>query len=804
MPLMRAHTGICRGEYYSGSEYLQLVELVISLLIPLCILLFVKMERWQARHRARTNSASSAPGDKRFHGALEDPSAAPGSPFRTDTIQSGSLDESTGVCGCCGRRRGALLPVYDTILWLVVAAASVRAAMQTFSYFFPGSFTTDNNAWWFWVMWGLWMLGSRMFIGSAVAFLLIQRSSGRGAFRRALLGAITMTMITGTVSGVLAGLFNRDRRVTLLLITSINVFSAIVFLGVLVYMLRKRRRRWKVVYGYVALQFVGYLLYAVGGGAALVPTMSQDFSCAWTVGDFMFAFIMPFVILATLRDDSGYWRRLGSDVGAAGTGMGPELFEGAIETLSRRSFDDLSEFLGMEVPLLDFTKMELLNGLGSGSSASVFKGRYCGDEIAVKSMDFQELTVDVVRDFCKEAILSFRLKHPNVISCGGVCLQPPDMFLAFEFCRLGSLRNLLDSQIALSPSQRVQLALDVAEGMGFLHGSNVIHRDLKSDNILIQGEPGGRLVAKIADFGLSRMILPRPPAKPRRRHRRSSSTASHRSRRRASDTTPRESKFPEGGGAGAQGLRVHAGSQMSSAGLPAMASPKSAAAMSALMDARAAQASYPGTRTGSTSTTITQREEGMTTAIGTVTYLPPELLVLLKFGRGGCVVVDTTKPTAVYDYTIDVFAFAVVLWEIITRRMPYENCSAAEVQRFVLSGVRMHVPADVSCPKRYRTLMAECWRHEPTRRPGFAAILETLKRVWFHDIGAYEDDEMSEITHTSGSARTDSDYMNVPRDRMSTSADWQTSSASFADRFLDSKSLTEPFLDGKSPASSYQ
>ena len=119
--------------------------------------------------------------------------------------------------------------------------------------------------------------------------------------------------------------------------------------------------------------------------------------------------------------------------------------------------------------------------------------------------------------------------------------------------------------------------------------------------------------------------------------------------------------------------------------------------------------------TGSNSTTVTAsglHEDGMTTAIGTITYLPPELLSQLQIGKDGNTLVDTKAAISKYDYSIDSWAFAVVLWEIITRQYPYENprLDAKGVQRFVLDGKRLVVPREVACPDRYRELVTRCWR----------------------------------------------------------------------------------------------
>eukprot|EP00466_Bigelowiella_natans_P018194 jgi/Bigna1/77113/fgenesh1_pg.45_\ len=449
--------------------------LLISLMLPIFIVCFVKFERWHSHQMVK------ALGNRR-----------------------------------CMRLRNCIfspdviLPVYDYILWLCVLSAGIRASLDLVGNF-SDTVTFDSNKWWFWLIWGFGLQGSREFLGSVVAFVLVQRSSGQAAFRRAAIGAGLMLTIAGLMSGILVWKLKESSSLLFLLH---DTLATSVYLGILTYMLFTRRRRWRTLYLYVGLQLVVNLLYVVGSASKLGDQHSSfhDELCFWTAGDLLVILAQPIAILIALRDDSRYWRSLATVVGAAGTRSDASVFEGAINRVSRRSFAQLQEFLAMEIRLLDFAKLEILDPLGSGATASVFKASYGNEELALKSLDFQELTADVVRSYCQEAILSFRLSHRNIVRFFGVCLRPPELFLVFEFCRKGSLRDVLDSPMSLPIATRVQLALDVAEGMAFLHQQKIVHRDLKSQNVLVQFAPEtGSLVAKVADFGLSRIILPRSP-----------------------------------------------------------------------------------------------------------------------------------------------------------------------------------------------------------------------------------------------------------------------------------------------------
>ena len=108
------------------------------------------------------------------------------------------------------------------------------------------------------------------------------------------------------------------------------------------------------------------------------------------------------------------------------------------------------------------------------------------------------------------------MQHPNVLRFVGVCCEPPNLCIVAEYLNGGSVYDLLHTgarraaghgagPLRLSTSLALQLASDVAEGMAYLHSQSIIHRDLKSANLLlddndrVKGACGGaaaRLVQK--------------------------------------------------------------------------------------------------------------------------------------------------------------------------------------------------------------------------------------------------------------------------------------------------------------------
>mmetsp|Transcript_3730 Transcript_3730/g.9424 ORF Transcript_3730/g.9424 Transcript_3730/m.9424 type:complete len:241 (+) Transcript_3730:2297-3019(+) len=80
-----------------------------------------------------------------------------------------------------------------------------------------------------------------------------------------------------------------------------------------------------------------------------------------------------------------------------------------------------------------------------------------------------------------------------------------------------------------------------------------------------------------------------------------------------------------------------------------------------------------------------------------------------------------------YSEPADVYSYAIVLWELLTRRMPYEGLTAPQVAMEVARGGRPPLPAaGAEKPARWVQLMTQCWADEPTERPTFKTVLQVL------------------------------------------------------------------------------
>lgn len=140
--------------------------------------------------------------------------------------------------------------------------------------------------------------------------------------------------------------------------------------------------------------------------------------------------------------------------------------------------------------------------LGAGGSAQVYRGSWKGQDIAIKKIS----GVAHLEEMTKEINALRRLRHPRLVRFIGACIQPPLLLVVTEFMAGGSLHDRLFDQKGkhspLTPQQRGMIACHMTEGMAFLHSQRIIHRDMKSMNILLDTQSN----AKICDFGLAQQM----------------------------------------------------------------------------------------------------------------------------------------------------------------------------------------------------------------------------------------------------------------------------------------------------------
>eukprot|EP00727_Mastigamoeba_balamuthi_P012937 m51a1_g8266 putative serine threonine kinase (1615) ;mRNA; r:28556-34364 len=249
--------------------------------------------------------------------------------------------------------------------------------------------------------------------------------------------------------------------------------------------------------------------------------------------------------------------------------------------------------------------------IGRGNFGSVFKGEWKGQTVVVKKFYQQKVdkvTLAELERQLKEISILTELRHPSIVLFMGACLEPNDMFIITEWMDMGSLREVLSAQKIESPVG-IQILSSVCQGMTYLHMTNIVHRDLKSSNILLNK----KWDVKLSDFGLAAIK--------------------------------------------------------------------------------------------STSKTMT--------VCGTVAWMAPEVLV-----------------SSDYSEKSDVYGFAMVMYEILTRHYPFLGTQVMALVPKIVGGQRPMVPADLAgyCAD-YVALMKLCWAPAPQDRPGFREIGGALHAI---------------------------------------------------------------------------
>lgn len=263
---------------------------------------------------------------------------------------------------------------------------------------------------------------------------------------------------------------------------------------------------------------------------------------------------------------------------------------------------------------IDMRLLTIGEKFATGSSGDMHHGTYDGKDVAVKVLKLEHLTKAALDEFAQEVIILRQVRHRNVVHFIGAYTEHPNFCIVTEYMPGGSLYDFLRRQeTKLDFALLLKFGLDICNGMVYLHQNNIIHRDLKSANLLMDNN----LVIKVADFGVAR--------------------------------------FLNQGGV-------------------------------------------------------------MTAETGTYRWMAPEIMNHQS-----------------YDQKADVFSFSIVLWELLTLKLPYENMTPLQAAIGVRRGERPVIPTNTH-PKLVR-LMQRCWDADPLIRPAFSEIELELKWLLEH-VGA--------------------------------------------------------------------
>jgi serine/threonine protein kinase len=148
--------------------------------------------------------------------------------------------------------------------------------------------------------------------------------------------------------------------------------------------------------------------------------------------------------------------------------------------------------------------------IGQGSIGSVFKGQLKnGTAIAVKVLSIEVGSMQGEREFISELSALSNIKHENLITLKGCCVDGTKRYLVYDYMENNSLAHTLlsseQNRKKFSWKMRKDVSLEVASALAYLHeevSPHIVHRDIKSGNVLLDRN----FRPKVSDFGLSKIF----------------------------------------------------------------------------------------------------------------------------------------------------------------------------------------------------------------------------------------------------------------------------------------------------------
>jgi serine/threonine-protein kinase len=148
-------------------------------------------------------------------------------------------------------------------------------------------------------------------------------------------------------------------------------------------------------------------------------------------------------------------------------------------------------------------RYRIIEKVGGGGMADVYKAEdlVLGRTVALKILHKQYATDEgFLERFRREARAAAKLSHPNVVSIYDVGEENGVYFIVMEFVKGMTLKKLIQKDAPLSTEKVVHIAMQIAKAMEFAHEHEIIHRDIKPQNVIITDD--GEI--KVTDFGIAR------------------------------------------------------------------------------------------------------------------------------------------------------------------------------------------------------------------------------------------------------------------------------------------------------------
>jgi len=147
---------------------------------------------------------------------------------------------------------------------------------------------------------------------------------------------------------------------------------------------------------------------------------------------------------------------------------------------------------------INYGDLQIGSKIGDGAFGDVYEATHLFTKVAVKK--FHNTDSELFKAECE---ICEKARHPNIVLCLGFTKNPESIVM--EYLKRGSLFKVIsyESEGVNTFEIRLKWCIDIIKGLSFLHNMKIVHRDLKSTNVLISEAN----VAKIADFGTSKRLI---------------------------------------------------------------------------------------------------------------------------------------------------------------------------------------------------------------------------------------------------------------------------------------------------------